>query len=84
MDIHKKIDKVQDKEDFLEFLTTLANDNQNNAQEWGNKSIYDYLMSIESWIDDMEGYYDNNKINVPQNIDWKFIATIFYVGKIYE
>ena len=28
-----------------------------------------------------EGYYENNNLEVPQNVDWNFIATILYIGK---
>ena len=32
----------------------------------------------------MEGYFANMNIDRPKDIDWKFIAILFYVGKIYE
>lgn len=84
MNIYTEIKNVKTKEDFLRFLEMLANDRKSNAEEWENKSVEDYLLSIQSWIEDMEGYYENNNIEVPQNIDWNFIANIFYAGKIYE
>lgn len=84
MNIYKEIKNVKSKDEFLRFLEILSKDRKSNAQEWDNKSIEDYLLSIQSWIEDMEGYYDNNNLEVPQNIDWNFIATILYIGKIYE
>ena len=84
MNIYTEIKNVKTKEDFLRFLEMLANDRKSNADEWENKNVEDYLLSIQSWTEDMEGYYDNNNIEVPQNVDWNFIATILYVGKIYE
>lgn len=84
MNINIEIENVKTKEDLFRFLEMLANNRKNNAEEWENKSIEDYLLSIQSWAEDMEGYYENNNLEVPQRIDWNFIATIFYVGKIYE
>lgn len=84
MNIHTEIKNVKTKEDFLRFLEMLVNDKKSNAEEWENKSVEEYLLSIQSWTEDMEGYYENNNLEVPQNIDWNFISTIFYVGKIYE
>ena len=84
MNIYTEIKNVKTKEDFLRFLEMLANDRKINALEWENKSVEDYLLSIQSWTEDMEGYYENNNLEVPQNINWNLIATIFYVGKIYE
>ena len=75
---------IASKEDFIYFMEKLKEDNQRNEKEWENKEIYLYLDSISSWVEDMDGYYLNMKINMPTNIDWQFIATLFYVGKIYE
>jgi hypothetical protein len=84
MSIYLEIKNVKTKEDFIKFLGMLAEDKKSNIEEWENKSIEDYLESIKSWIEDMEGYYKNNNIQAPKNIDWNFIANILYVGKIYE
>lgn len=84
MDIIEKIDGIKDKEDFISFINFLLTDNRVNNDEWENKDILSYLDAISSWVEDMEGYYQNMKIDIPANIDWKFIASLFYVGKIYE
>ena len=41
-------------------------------------------MGISSWVEDMEGYYVNMGLEMPSDINWQFIANLFYVGKIYE
>lgn len=84
MRVNELIDDIKSKEDFISFVNSLLKDNQVNNGEWENKDISSYLEAISSWVEDMEGYYDNMKLDVPTNIDWKFIATLFYVGKIYE
>lgn len=84
MEFYEKIEQVTTKNQFLEFLNLLNKDFKLNVDEWENKSIDNYLEAIESWIEEMEGYYKNNNLPVPNNIDWNFLATIFYVGKIYE
>lgn len=78
------INNIKTKEDFLYFMEKLREDNQINGEEWENKKIYSYLAGISSWVEDMEGYFNNIGMDEPINIDWKFIATLFYVGKIYE
>lgn len=84
MSVDKLLDNMKSKEDFIFFMRCLLNDNQVNIEEWENKDIPLYLESIASWVEDMEGYYQNMGLEIPANIDWKFIATLFYVGKIYE
>lgn len=85
--MESKINEIESKEDFLHFLSCLINDKnhkKDNDTEWENKTLTEYLDAIHSWIEDMDGYYQNMKISPPDNIDWSFIATLFYVGKIYE
>lgn len=84
MDFNSVINGVNSKEDFMNFLAELKIDNEQNNEEWENDEITSYLEGICSWVDDMEGYFDNMYIDIPKDIDWKFIATLFYVGKIYE
>ncbi len=84
MKINKMIENVKSKEDFISFINRLSKDNQINNDEWENKDILSYLEGVSSWVEDMDGYYKNMKLDVPINIDWRFIATLFYVGKIYE
>lgn len=72
------IDKIKNKNDFLNFVkeVVISDDNQD--------CLNDYLESIMSWVEDMEGFYKNTGNKIPDSIDWSFIATLFYVGKIYE
>ncbi len=84
MKVNEMIENVKSKEDFISFINKLSDDNQFNNDEWENKDILSYLGGISSWVEDMDGYYKNMKLDVPTNVDWKFIATLFYVGKIYE
>lgn len=78
------IENVKSKQDFISFINRLCNDNQINNDEWENKDILSYFEGVSSWVEDMDGYYKYMKLDVPTNIDWRFIATLFYVGKIYE
>lgn len=84
MKVNEMIENVKSKEDFISFINKLSEDNQINNDEWENEDILSYLEGISSWVEDMDGYYKNMKLDVPTNVDWKFIATLFYVGKIYE
>lgn len=84
MKINEMIENVKSKQDFISFINRLSNDNQINNDEWENKDILSYFEGVSSWVEDMDGYYKYMKLDVPTNIDWRFIATLFYVGKIYE
>ena len=61
---------------FLIFLESLAKDYDENHDEWVNWTISDYLERISAWIKDSDENFET--------IDFKKMAEIFYVGKIYE
>lgn len=82
--MYNELNNIVTREDFLNFMEKLREDNQYNEKEWENKEIQSYLESISSWVEDMDGFYFNMGLDMPTNIDWQFIATLFYVGKIYE
>jgi len=80
----EKISNIKSKNDLIDFLSFLSKDRQDNLDEWENNTIEEYLISISSWIEDMDGYYKNNNLPIPNDENWSLIATLFYIGKIYE
>ena len=84
MELQEYIGSISNKEDFIKFIEKLKYDNLFNYNEWENNDISSYLEGICSWVEDMDAYYENMKIKKPINIDWNFIAMLFYIGKIYE
>ena len=73
----KLLGNIKNKKDFLQFMELFGKNIE-------NISIQEYLESVSSWVEDMEGYYKNTNQEIPNNINWDFIATLFYVGSIYE
>lgn len=84
MKVYEKIDAIHTREEFIDFMNSMIKDKEINLEEWENNNISEYLEAIVSWVEDMDGYYSNMNLEMPKSIDWKFIATLFYVGKIYE
>lgn len=84
MELHKELKKVGSREEFTAFLGLLAKDYRTHPQEWENGSVESLLEGIQSWVEDMDGYYENMNVPMPKEIDWHFIATLFYAGKLYE
>jgi hypothetical protein len=84
--MYEALNKVESKEDFTEFINILMRDFKENPGEWEDhsKPVISYLESIKAWVQDMDGYYMNTRQDVPKDINWNFIATLLYVGKIYE
>lgn len=84
MDFNNVINEIKTKDDFIEFVNKLSSDNRERSEQWVNNDVPSYLEGIGSWVEDMEGYFMNMQKEMPDNIDWSFMATLLYVGKIYE
>lgn len=84
MEVYEKINTIHTREEFIDFMNSLIEDQEVNPEEWENVNVSEYLEAIASWVEDMDGYYRNMNLEMPKNLDWRFIATLFYVGKIYE
>lgn len=84
MEVYEKINTIHTREEFIDFMNSLIEDKEVNPEEWENVNVSEYLEAIAYWVEDMDGYYRNMNLEMPKNLDWRFIATLFYVGKIYE
>ncbi len=73
----KMLGKIKNKKDFIEFMKLYVSAVQDIA-------IKEYLESIAAWTEDMDGYYKNTGTDLPDHINWDFIAALLYIGSIYE
>ena len=82
--LKQKISEIKDKDDFVHFVELLVRDLNDNPNEWENQTLSEYLEGIAIWTEDMDGYYHNNNMPTPENIDWKVFANILIAAKMYE
>ena len=76
------IEKIGNKADFIHFLNLLSKDFKKNPQEWENQTIPEFLEQMASWVEDYSTC-PANKIKW-ERVDYKVLAQIIYMGKIYE
>ncbi len=82
--ISDKVFNVETKEDFIEFIGLLVTDLKEHPGEWENKDLPSYLGAIASWTEDMDGFFLNFDLPVPEYVDWKTFAMILLAAKMYE
>ncbi|WP_259282377.1 hypothetical protein, partial [Enterobacter sp. EC_62] len=75
---------INTRDDFIKFLENLSSNSRNNLSEWESKDLPSYFESMASWVEDMDGYYLNQKLPVPENVNWTFIADILMAARVYE
>jgi hypothetical protein len=78
------IQSVNSREDFITFLEKLRANFLEHPDEWKNSSLEDFLEAMAAWVEDMDGYYENNELPVPVVPSWKSVAEMLIAAKIYE
>ncbi|CCB90253.1 DUF7660 family protein [Simkania negevensis] len=76
--------KIRTKQDFISFLKDLRKDYIENCSTWENKDIESFLEAMAAWLEDMDGFYANQGLPVPEKPDWRVFADIFMGAKLYE
>jgi len=77
--------KVTDRKDFVKFLELLHKELLDYPESWGNKTLPDFLEALIRYTEDIQGYYDNMKLDVnADKPDWSTFADIFKGARIYE
>lgn len=77
----EQINNINGKQAFLDFVARLAKDAKENPEEWANSTVSDYLNQLASWVED---YSAVDSTADWDNFDYKTLAQILYMGKIYE
>ncbi|MBM4779663.1 MAG: hypothetical protein GQE15_18315 [Archangiaceae bacterium] len=62
----------------------MAADFQANRSKWENAEVDSFLLAAASWVEDMDGYYENRGEPVPKEPSWHVVADIFQAAKTYE
>ncbi|MFW9928718.1 MAG: hypothetical protein ACFFD1_04955 [Candidatus Thorarchaeota archaeon] len=81
---YSEVEKIQTRQDFIYFLRDLKKDYSENFPSWENRDIEAFLEAMASWVEDMDGFYVNKGLPVPEKPDWKVLADILMGGKLYE
>lgn len=69
---------------LVELLRRMATDFQANRSNWENAEVDSFLLAAASWVEDMDGYYENRGQPVPKEPSWDVVADIFQAAKTYE
>ncbi len=84
MNICDIVANVNDKEDFIKFVGDLIIDLRNNPGSWENNNLNSYLEAMKSWVEDMDGWEKNSKMNVSEISAWNLMAHILCASTMYE
>ena len=81
---YSEVEKIRTRQDFISFLRALGKDYLENSSSWENKDIGAFLEAMASWTEDMDDFYINKGLPIPEKPNWKVLADILMGGKLYE
>lgn len=78
---NKKVTRIE----FIEFLKWFRKDFKENQSNWENKTLEDFLEAMEAYTVDIQGFYDNMKMDVDADKPtWENFKTILQGASVYE
>lgn len=75
---------VSNRADFCSFVDALRSELTSKESEWVNSNLSDYLEALSAWVRDMDGFYENKGLAVPESFSWSDLAQMLNVAKYYE
>jgi len=79
------LEKVTDRQSFIEFCMSLKTDFDNDNEAWENNTLSDFLEALSAYAEGVQGYYDNFNININADVpSWRTFATILMGATVYE
>jgi hypothetical protein len=75
---------VASREDFVKFVEYLNHDYQQKRDEWGNKTLEQFLGGLSGFANDMVGYYKNmGEVVDVERITWRMAAEMLLAATVY-
>lgn len=75
---------VKTRDDLVALIHCLSKESLNDKNSWENKDLSSYLEAVASWIEDMDGFYENIGKPLPDDTAWSVFADILMAARVYE
>ncbi|MGQ5525645.1 DUF7660 family protein [Chitinimonas sp. PSY-7] len=76
---------VSSRDDFVKFVEYLNEDYRKKHEEWGNKTLEEFLGGLSGFANDMAGYYKNmGEVVDVETISWRMMAEMLLAATVYE
>jgi len=75
---------IDSRHALVAFVRLLRNDLKENPEYWENDSLERYLNAMAAWVEDMDGYYQNQNMSMPEVIEWGVFGQILLAARVYE
>ncbi|MDY7790381.1 hypothetical protein U0E10_21030 [Burkholderia ubonensis] len=82
----KRVTEIKTREDFIDFMADFVRSIRSEVAI-ENNTVDSYLEAMASWVEDMDGYYENMGIANEVKLDamnWRVLADIVVAATMYE
>ena len=77
--------EVSDRSSFVTFLQSFRNEFDNGDGSWTNRTLPEFLDALESYAEDVQGYYDNVHPGINADVpSWRVFADILKGATMQE
>lgn len=85
MDLEGEVSRVVTRRDLVEFVQRMASAAASpEAEEWENCTLPRFLDGLAAWIDDMDGYFQNQGLESPDQPSWRLVGDMLSAATLYE
>ncbi len=84
MDLHQLCERVETREDFVEFMEAYWRSLKETPNDWQNDTLECFLSAFERYADGIDGWYRNRGVEFPENPTWEMFAHMFMGARIYD
>lgn len=83
-EIHEQVMEIQTRPDLVAFIERIRDDLREHPEMWENATLDSFLSALASWTEDMDGYYYNQRLEIPKTPTWKMFGQMLAAARIYE
>ncbi len=76
--------KITTRQEFCDFIGTLRLSLRDDAENWENVHLDDFLEALEAWVSDMGDYEQSQGKQEAVSLSWRDVARMFHAAAIYE
>ncbi len=85
MDLEDEASLISSRQDLAEFVRRMAAvAASGKTVRWENDSLPRFLEALAAYLADMDGYFRNQGLAVPDHPSWRLIADVLAAATHYE
>jgi hypothetical protein len=82
--LEDRAEVLRTRAEMVSFLGDLADSLLEEPEVWENDTLEGFLRAWADWLRDMDGYFANRGMPIPESPSWQFVAEMLLAARVYE